>query len=59
MVALGGRRGGVVNYNDDEMNHLFDVMESILPIGTEEWDQVAHIEILGDSRTSIRHPSPT
>ena len=52
MVAPGGgRRGGVVNYNDDEMNHLFDVMESILPIGSEEWVKNHHrlqqpIEIL-------------
>jgi len=54
-LKLGGRKNGVVNYSEDEMNHLFDVMEIILPIAPDEWEQVAqaHHKKFGLDRTVL------
>ena len=34
-----GRKAGTLNYGLEETKHLFDIMERILPIGTDEWNK--------------------
>ena len=36
----GGRKAGAGNYSKDEVMHLLAVMDEILPIGQEEWEEV-------------------
>ena len=38
--ANGGRRAGAGNYTREEQIHFLNIMERILPMGPEEWDQV-------------------
>ena len=42
-TARTGRKPGLGNYSDEEIKHLFDIMESILPIGPDEWNQVVEL----------------
>ena len=42
-TAWTGRKPGLGNYSDEEIKHLFDIMESILPIGPDEWNQVVEL----------------
>ena len=52
-----GRKSGTLNYGIEETKHLFDIMEKILPIGTDEWKSVLDqhsIEYSGRSVLSIR-----
>ena len=38
--SSSGRKAGALNYGFEETKHLFDIMERILPIGTDEWKAV-------------------
>ena len=38
--ATAGRKAGALDYGTEETKHLFDIMETILPIGTDEWNKV-------------------
>ena len=38
--STSGRKAGILNYGIEETKHLFDIMETLLPIGTEEWNKV-------------------
>ena len=52
-----GRKSGASNYCKLETKHLFDIMENLLPIGPDEWQQVADmhaIEYSGRDVDSIR-----
>ena len=40
-TTKAGRRAGTGNYTRDECLHLFTIMQRILPIGPEEWQEVA------------------
>ena len=40
MSAATGRRQGVVNYSQEEIKSVLDIMEDILPIGPDEWEEV-------------------
>ena len=52
-----GRKAGTLNYGMEETKHLFDIMERILPIGTDEWNKVLDehsIEYSGRTVLSIQ-----
>ena len=38
--AVAGRRQGKSNYSGTEIEHMLDILEEILPIGTDEWQAV-------------------
>ena len=38
--AVAGRRQGKSNYSGAEIEHMLDILEEILPIGTDEWQAV-------------------
>ena len=38
--STAGRKAGALNYGIEETKYLFDIMETLLPIGTEEWNKV-------------------
>ena len=40
-ATKAGRKAGTGNYTRDECLHLFTIMQRILPIGPEEWQEVA------------------
>jgi hypothetical protein len=39
-TTILGRRTGRTNYTREEMTNFLDIMEGVLPIGGEEWDEV-------------------
>jgi hypothetical protein len=38
--AVAGCRQGKSNYSGTEIEHMLDILEEILPIGTDEWQAV-------------------
>ena len=50
--SSSGRRAGTFNYGIEETKQLFEIMEKILPIGTDEWTKVV-------DEHSIKYPGRT
>ena len=46
----GGRKAGNPNYCDEELLHLFRIMEDVLPTGSDDWDRTT-------SRHRVKYPS--
>jgi hypothetical protein len=51
---VDGHRQGRSNYSGAEIEHMLDILEGILPIGTEEWQAVEDWHNAGDCRRKTR-----